>query len=70
MMRGWPWPVAAVTALAQIYNDAGAWMLTNDDYIGLARVSLPEYPYYYPDNTHVIIDENGNLNGRANIVWH
>lgn len=70
MVRGWPMPVAAIAAIATIYANAGEWMLTNDDYIGIARVSLPEYPYYYPDNTHVIIDENGNLNGRANIVWH
>jgi len=70
LARGYTWPVMAVAVIGTIYNNAGEWMLTNDDYIGLARLSVPEYSYYYPDNTHVLIDENGNLNGRANIVWH
>lgn len=70
MRKGWPWPVAAVAFLGTFYSNKGEWMLTNDDYIGLARVSLPLALYYYPENTHVIVDENGSLNGRANINWH
>ncbi len=69
-VKGYTWPLSAVAFVGTFYSNKGEWMLTNDDYIGLARVSLPNYPYYYPDNTHVLIDENGGLNGRANINWH
>ena len=68
--KGWPWPVAAVAFVGTFYSNAGEWMLTNDDYIGLARVSLPLASFYYEENTHVIITENGALNGRANFYWH
>jgi hypothetical protein len=69
------WPTAISVFIASWYNSAGEWMLTNDDYIGDAIFQTPPGVYtpsgifYYPDNTHVIVDED-RVNGRANIVWH
>lgn len=61
-----PYVVAAVF-LGAFFTSAGDWLLTNDDFVG-AAVDQASAGYYYPGNTHVIM--NGTtLNGRATIVY-
>lgn len=61
------WPVIAAAFVATFFSNAGAWLLTNDDFVG-AAVDQSSAGYYYPGNTHVIM--NGTtLNGRATIVY-
>ena len=62
-----PWPVVAGVFLATFLADSGPWLLTNDDFLGVA-VDLTSAGYNYPDNTHVIMD-GMTLNGRATIVY-
>ena len=62
------WPVVAVAFLGTLFSNAGAWLLTNDDFLGVA-VPQAAWGNSYPDNTHVIIDGQ-TLNGRANIVTY
>jgi hypothetical protein len=61
--------MTAVAFIASIYESAGDWMLTNDDYIGDVIPSVPGRPNYFPDNTHIIMN-GGTLNGRVNLAWH
>ncbi len=61
------WPVVAGAFIATFFANAGQWLLTNDDYLGVA-VDQASAGYYYPDNTHVIMDGT-TLNGRATIVY-
>jgi hypothetical protein len=61
------WPVVAGAFVATFFANAGDWLLTNDDFVG-AAVDQASAGYYYPGNTHVIM--NGTtLNGRATIVY-
>ena len=59
--------VLAAVFLATLFSNAGQWLLTNDDFLGVA-VDKVSAGYYYPDNTHVIMDGT-TLNGRATIVY-
>jgi hypothetical protein len=59
--------VMASVFLGTLFANAGAWLTTNDDFLG-AAVDQASAGYYYPGNTHVIM--NGTtLNGRATIVY-
>ncbi|MDQ6872237.1 MAG: hypothetical protein M3037_09555 [Gemmatimonadota bacterium] len=61
-----PWVIVG-TFLGTFFSNAGAWLLTNDDFLG-AAVDQASAGYYYPGNTHVIMDGT-RLNGRATIVY-
>jgi hypothetical protein len=61
------WPVVAGAFVATLFANAGTWMLTNDDFLGIA-VDQSLAGYAYPGNTHVIMDGT-TLNGRATIVY-
>jgi hypothetical protein len=59
--------IIAAVFLGSFFASAGDWLLTNDDFVG-AAVDQASAGYYYPGNTHVIM--NGTtLNGRATIVY-
>jgi len=60
-------PVIAAVFIATLFSNAGQWLLTNDDYLGVA-VTQANAGYAYPGNTHVIMDGT-TLNGRATIVY-
>ena len=60
-------PVMAGVFLGTFFSSAGPWLLTNDDFLG-AAVDQASAGYYYPGNTHVIMD-GVTLNGRATIVY-
>lgn len=62
------WVIVAAAFLGSFFTNAGAWLTTNDDFLGVA-VDMPSSGYYYPDNTHVILDGK-TFNGRANIIYH
>jgi len=59
--------VIASVFLGTLFANAGAWLLTNDDFLG-AAVDQATAGYNYPGNTHVIMDGT-RLNGRATIVY-
>lgn len=59
--------VVATVFIASFFASAGDWLLTNDDFVG-AAVDQGSAGYYYPGNTHVIMDGT-TLNGRATIVY-
>ncbi|MFN2637021.1 MAG: hypothetical protein ABR585_08345 [Gemmatimonadaceae bacterium] len=61
------WWVIGGAFIATLFSDSGPWLLTNDDFLGVATPQ-PNAEYNYPDNTHVIMDGT-RLNGRATIVW-
>jgi hypothetical protein len=50
-----------------LFSNAGSWLLTNDDFLGVA-VDQTSAGYNYPGNTHVLMDGT-TLNGRATIVY-
>jgi len=60
-------PVMVGVFLGTFFSNPGAWLLTNDDFLG-AAVDQASAGYYYPGNTHVIMDGT-TLNGRATIVY-
>ena len=60
-------PLAIGTFVATMFANPGGWLLTNDDFLGVA-VDQVRAGYNYPDNTHVIMDGT-TLNGRATIVY-
>jgi len=60
-------PVMVGVFLGTFFSSAGLWLLTNDDFLG-AAVDQASAGYYYPGNTHVIMDGT-RLNGRATIVY-
>jgi hypothetical protein len=60
-------PLAIGTFVATMFANPGGWLLTNDDFLGVA-VDQVSAGYNYPDNTHVIMDGT-TLNGRATIVY-
>ncbi len=62
-----PWYVVAGAFLAVLFDNPGAWLRTNDDFVG-AAVAQESAGYNYPGNTHVIM-EGTNLNGRATIIY-
>ncbi|PYO06691.1 MAG: hypothetical protein DMD30_12230 [Gemmatimonadetes bacterium] len=66
---GAQWKLVAAAFVATLFANPGSWLLTNDDFLGVA-VDQASAGNLYPDNTHVIIDEGQVLNGRANIVYH
>lgn len=59
--------VVAAVFVGTLFANAGAWLLTNDDFLG-AAVDQASAGYSYPGNTHVIMDGT-TLNGRATIVY-
>jgi hypothetical protein len=59
--------VVATVFIASFFASAGDWLLTNDDFVGVA-VDQGTAGYYYAGNTHVIMDGT-TLNGRATIVY-
>jgi hypothetical protein len=59
--------IIATAFVASFFASAGDWLLTNDDFVGVA-VDQASAGYYYPGNTHVIMDGT-TLNGRATIVY-
>jgi hypothetical protein len=61
-----PWVIVGAF-LGTFFSNAGGWLLTNDDFLG-AAVDQASAGYYYPGNTHVIMDGT-RLNGRATIVY-
>jgi len=68
VIPGVSWVIVATAFVGNLFANAGAWLLTNDDFIG-AAVDLQSAGYNYPGNTHVIM--NGTtLNGRATIIYH
>ncbi|HEY3747024.1 MAG TPA: hypothetical protein VGL17_12310, partial [Gemmatimonadaceae bacterium] len=60
-------PVLAAVFFATLFSNPGAWLLTNDDFLGVA-VDQAAAGYSYSGNTHVIMDGT-TLNGRATIVY-
>jgi hypothetical protein len=62
-----PWYVVAGAFVAVMFENAGAWLKTNDDFVG-AAVAQEGAGYSYPGNTHVIMKGTA-LNGRATIVY-
>ena len=61
------WYLAGAVFVASMFANPGSWMLTNDDFVGLA-IPQNEWSTPYLDNTHVIVLPGNVLNGRANIV--
>jgi hypothetical protein len=59
--------ITAAVFLGTLFSNAGSWLLTNDDFLGVA-VDQTSAGYNYPGNTHVIMDGT-TLNGRATIVY-
>ena len=59
--------VIAAVFIASFFASSSDWLLTNDDFVG-AAVDQASAGYYYPGNTHVIMDGT-LLNGRATIVY-
>jgi hypothetical protein len=69
VIPGTSWALVATAFVGSLFANAGAWLLTNDDFIG-AAVDVRSAGYNdYPENTHVIMD-GPTLNGRATIVYH
>ena len=62
-----PTPLVVGVFVAAFFADSGPWLTTNDDFLG-AAVDQASAGYYYPDNTHVIMDGT-TFNGRATIVY-
>jgi len=62
-----PWYVVAGAFFAVLFENAGAWLTTNDDFVG-AAVDQKDAGYSYPENTHVIM-KGSTLNGRATIIY-
>jgi hypothetical protein len=62
------WPIVAIAFIGQLFSNPGAWLLTDDDFLGVA-VPQQSWGNKYPENTHVIIDGQV-LNGRANLVTY
>jgi hypothetical protein len=67
VIPGASWPLVAAAFVGTLFSNPGAWLLTNDDFLGGA-VEQTSAGYAYPGNTHVIMDGT-TLNGRATIVY-
>ncbi len=61
------WAIVAAAFIGTLFTNAGSWLTTNDDFLG-AAVEQTSAGYYYPENTHVIMDGQ-TFNGRATIVY-
>lgn len=57
------WPIVIVAMIGSAFANAGDWLLTDDDFLGVAAPAGSDYP----GNTHVILIGN-TVNGRANIA--
>ena len=68
IIPGVSWVLVGTAFVGTLFANAGAWLLTNDDFIG-AAVDLQTAGYNYPGNTHVIMDGT-TFNGRATIIYH
>jgi hypothetical protein len=68
VIPGASWVLVGTAFVGTLFANAGAWLLTNDDFVG-AAVDLQSAGYNYPGNTHVIMDGT-TLNGRATIIYH
>jgi hypothetical protein len=68
VVPGASWTIVATAFVGNLFANPGAWLLTNDDFLGGA-VAQASTGYSYPGNTHVIMDGT-TLNGRATIVYH
>jgi hypothetical protein len=68
VIPGTSWALVATAFVGSLFANAGAWLLTNDDFVG-AAVAMEGSGYSYPGNTHVIMDGT-TLNGRATIIYH
>jgi hypothetical protein len=66
-LPGSSWKLVATTFVAILFSNPGSWLLTNDDFLGVA-IPQSEWTTPYPENTHVIVGDGNLLNGRANIV--
>jgi hypothetical protein len=66
-LPGASWKLVAASFVAIIFSNPGSWLLTNDDFLGVA-IPQSEWSTPYPENTHVIVGDGNQLNGRANIV--
>lgn len=62
-----PWYILPGAFLAVFFENAGSWLLSNDDFVGSA-VAQGSAGYFYPDNTHVIMTGT-TLNGRVTLVY-
>jgi len=69
VIPGAQWKIVAAVFVATVFSNPGSWLLTNDDFLGVA-IDQASVGNPYPDNTHVIIGDGKVLNGRANIVYH
>jgi hypothetical protein len=67
LIPGAPWYVVAGLFIAQLFSNGGSWLLTNDDFLGVA-VDQRQLGSPYPTNTHVIMDGT-TVNGRATIIY-
>lgn len=67
LVPGAPWYVVGGLFVAQLFSNAGSWLLTDDDFLGIA-IDQRQFGSPYPGNTHVIMDGT-TLNGRATIVY-
>jgi hypothetical protein len=68
VVPGASWAIVAAAFVGNLFANPGAWLLTNDDFLGGA-VAQASAGYSYPGNTHVIMDGT-TLNGRATIIYH
>jgi hypothetical protein len=59
--------VTAAVFFGTLFSNAGSWLLTNDDFLGVA-IDQTSAGYNYPGNTHVLMDGT-TFNGRATIVY-
>ena len=67
LIPGAPWYVVAGLFVGQLFSNSGPWLLTNDDFLGIA-IDQRQLGSPYPGNTHVIMD-GMTVNGRATIVY-
>jgi len=68
IIPGASWWLVGAAFVGNLFANAGSWLLTNDDFVGVA-VPMEGSGYSYPGNTHVIMDGT-TLNGRATIIYH
>jgi hypothetical protein len=67
LIPGASWWVVGGAFVAQVFSNVGSWLLTDDDFLGIA-VDQRQVGSPYPGNTHIIMDGQ-TLNGRATIVY-
>jgi hypothetical protein len=67
LLKGVSWYITAGIFAASLVQSSD-WLLTNDDFLGIA-VWQSKLGYTYDNTTHVVMD-GATLNGRAQIFWH